>query len=78
MTRSRSSRRNFADCLPVPEEEAHSLPRLLAARGIAGGAVYDGLVALAARAAGIALLTRDARALETYRVLAVPVEVAPD
>jgi predicted nucleic acid-binding protein len=69
---------NFSDILPVPVEEARSLPRLLAARGIAGGAVYDGLVALAARAAGIALFTRDARALDTYRVLAVPVQVAPD
>jgi predicted nucleic acid-binding protein len=69
---------NFADVLPVPADEARVLPRLLAARGIAGGAVYDGLVALAARAAGISLLTRDARAFDTYRVLAVPVEVSSD
>jgi hypothetical protein len=68
---------NVTESVPVPAAEARSLPRLLAAQGIAGGAVYDGLVALAARAAGITLLTRDARALDTYRVLAVPVEVAP-
>jgi toxin FitB len=68
---------NFTESVPVPAEEARSLPRLLAGQGIAGGAVYDGLVALAARAAGITLLTRDARALDTYRALAVPVEVAP-
>lgn len=34
--------------------------------GIAGGAVYDGLVALAAKEHGVALATRDARARGTY------------
>ncbi|MCM3920370.1 hypothetical protein ND748_01540 [Frankia sp. AiPs1] len=39
--------------------------------GIAGGAVYDGLVALAAKAHGLALATRDARARGTYEAVGV-------
>jgi hypothetical protein len=42
-------------------------------RGIAGGAVYDGLVALAAKEHGVALATRDARARGTYDALGVKV-----
>jgi predicted nucleic acid-binding protein len=38
---------------------------------IAGGAVYDGLVGWCARSAGLALLTRDRRALPTYQTLGV-------
>jgi predicted nucleic acid-binding protein len=49
----------------------------LAAVGIAGGAVYDALVGAAAREHGAGLATRDRRALETYRALAVRVEVIP-
>lgn len=40
---------------------------------ISGGAVYDGLVALAARSHGLTLATRDARARSTYEALGVPV-----
>ena len=40
--------------------------RRLSELGIAGGAVYDGLVALAAQEAGIVLLPRDRRAVDTY------------
>lgn len=36
-------------------------------RGIVGGAVYDGLVAMSARAHGASLLSLDRRAAETYR-----------
>lgn len=43
--------------------------------GIAGGAVYDALVGASAREHGIALATRDRRALETYRALDVQVEI---
>ena len=42
---------------------------------IAGGAVYDGLVALAAQEAGIPMLTCDRRALVTYARLGVVVDV---
>ncbi|MCU0279788.1 MAG: PIN domain-containing protein [Candidatus Nanopelagicales bacterium] len=38
----------------------------MAARALAGGQVYDALIALAARGAGRKLLTRDARALPVY------------
>jgi predicted nucleic acid-binding protein len=43
--------------------------------GIAGGAVYDALVGAAAREHGIALATRDRRALDTYRALDVRLEL---
>jgi predicted nucleic acid-binding protein len=43
----------------------------LAAAGVGGGASYDGLVALEAMAHEQVLLTRDARAQETYRRLGV-------
>ncbi len=49
--------------------------RTLAAAGIAGGATYDGLVALAARAHGTLLLTRDMRAKPVYDALGVDYEV---
>jgi predicted nucleic acid-binding protein len=47
----------------------------LHALGIAGGAVYDALVGASAREHGLALATRDQRALETYRALDVRVEL---
>jgi predicted nucleic acid-binding protein len=53
------------------EELWSRLPGLL----IAGGAVYDALVGAAAGERGVPLLTRDARALETYRVLGLEVEL---
>lgn len=46
----------------------------LHALGIAGGAVYDALVGAAANEHGLALATRDRRAVETYRALDVQVE----
>jgi len=45
----------------------------LSGLGIAGGAVYDGLVALAAKEHGVALATRDARARGTYDAVGVNV-----
>lgn len=47
----------------------------LQAGGVAGGAVYDGLVGLAARATGILLLTADRRAVGTYSALSVAHEL---
>ena len=44
---------------------------LAAAEGIAGGAVYDALVAATAREAGATLLTLDRRAVTTYQLLRV-------
>lgn len=57
----------------LPAEIARTLPVRLAAAGIAGGAVYDGLVALAAGATSLPLATRDQRAAATYRALGVEV-----
>jgi predicted nucleic acid-binding protein len=47
----------------------------LAALGIAGGAVYDALVAATAAEHAITLATRDRRAAETYRALDVDFEL---
>jgi predicted nucleic acid-binding protein len=44
---------------------------------IAGGAVYDALVGAAAREHRLVLATHDRRALDTYRVLGVEVELLP-
>jgi predicted nucleic acid-binding protein len=55
--------------------EAAKLLASLAARGVAGGAVYDALVGAAAKQHGIPLATRDLRALQTYRALDVEVEI---
>jgi len=44
----------------------------------AGGSVYDALVGAAAAEHGLALATRDRRALDTYRALGVEVEILPD
>ena len=57
---------------PASAESTH---RLLADSGVAGGAAYDGLVALAARDYGVPLATRDARACATYEAFGVPVEL---
>lgn len=47
-------------------ETAAAAPVLLGRLGVAGGASYDGLVALAARDHDATLATRDARAVGTY------------
>lgn len=62
----------FADPLTLDPSGQRSAVAVLAAHGVAGGAVYDGLVALAALEHGLALATRDRRALGTYRRLGVP------
>lgn len=49
----------------------------LAELGIAGGSVYDALVGAAARHHGLPLLTRDRRAVDTYRTMGVDFEVLP-
>jgi predicted nucleic acid-binding protein len=66
---------NFpASVFLTPSQSARALATLAEA-GVAGGAVYDGLVALAATAAGIVLLTCDRRALPVYTALSVRVEI---
>jgi predicted nucleic acid-binding protein len=51
------------------------LPDTLSRLGIAGGAVYYALVALAAKEHGAALATRDVRARGTYDAVGVEVIV---
>lgn len=48
----------------------------LAGLGVSGGSVYDALVGATAAAHGVPLVTRDRRALGTYRALDVDVVVA--
>ncbi|MEV4736788.1 MULTISPECIES: PIN domain-containing protein [unclassified Microbacterium] len=60
----------------LPPREALRAVQTLSAAGIAGGAVYDGLVALAAKSAGVPLLTCDRRAVHTYAALGVDVVLA--
>jgi predicted nucleic acid-binding protein len=69
---------NFAESLPLGARSARVAHREFARRGIAGGATYDGLVALAARERGLVLVTRDARARSTYEALGVSTEVLAD
>lgn len=67
--------RNFDPACVLDGATARALHSELAPLGIAGGAVYDALVALAARAAGITLATRDRRAEGTYIALGVRVDL---
>ncbi len=66
---------NFPGSRFLSAQGAERLHARLASLGIAGGAVYDALVAAAAAEHGITLATRDARAAETYRALEVGFEL---
>ncbi len=66
---------NFTDVVAPPRRVSGNLPAVLAPLGIAGGAVYDALVGLAAQAAAITLVTRDARAIPTYTAVGTTIEV---
>lgn len=66
----------FPDPLLLGPRSAARLPEVLARLGIAGGAVYDALVALAAFEHGASLATRDARAKVTYDIVGVDVLLA--
>lgn len=65
----------FAPPLVLGADVAGRLPDVLAGLGIAGGAVYDALVALTAAEHYQALATRDARAKPTYEAVGVQVVV---
>ncbi len=66
----------FTQPLLLRPGTAERLPDVLGRLGIAGGAVYDALVALAAAEHGADLATRDARARPTYETVGVRVLVA--
>lgn len=65
--------RAFPASVALQPKVAVKAVSIFVAAGIAGGAVYDGLVALAARESGIRLLSCDRRALTTYQALGVDV-----
>ena len=65
----------FAAPFMLSRPLARKLPDTLSRLGIAGGAVYDALVAMAAKEHGTTLATRDARARGTYDVVGVTVIV---
>jgi toxin FitB len=65
----------FSPPLMLSSSRTRKLPDALSSLGIAGGAVYDALVALAAREHGAVLATRDARARGTYDAVGVKVIV---
>jgi hypothetical protein len=56
---------------PPPASAQRDLVRLFAENGRAGGAIYDGLVALTAKLAGAALTTADTRAAPIYELVGV-------
>jgi predicted nucleic acid-binding protein len=63
----------FTTPLTLSGQAAREVHATLSGLGVAGGAVYDGLVALAAKKHGMALATRDARARGTYDAVGVSV-----
>lgn len=75
---ARLLRTRFAGPLHLRPKTAARLPEILSEHGIAGGAVFDALVALAAMEHGAELATRDARATATYEAIGVRIVVAGD
>jgi predicted nucleic acid-binding protein len=69
-------RERFAAPLVLGREVSARLPDVLADLGIAGGAVYDALVAFAAVEHHAELATRDARARATYEIVGARVVAA--
>jgi len=65
----------FARTLLLTPETTAQLPHRLADLQIAGGAVYDAMVALAALGHDAQLATRDARAKATYERIGVDTTV---
>lgn len=69
---------NFPGSRYLSAEGAKAVVDRLAREGLAGGSVYDALVAAVAAEHRRVLATRDRRALDVYRVFGVEVEVLPD
>ncbi len=65
---------NFPETVFLAEREAAKLGSELAAAGISGGAVYDGLVGAAARQHDRPLLSGDTRARPVYDALGVRIQ----
>jgi len=69
---------NFPQNRFLSPDRAAVLIEALGKAGIAGGSVYDALVAATAIEHGLKLATRDQQALVTYRALGVDVEMLAD
>ncbi|MGH9129876.1 MAG: PIN domain-containing protein [Acidimicrobiales bacterium] len=65
--------RTFVEVMSLAEEDQRTVVATLAAKGVSGGAAYDGIVALTARRVEAQLCTRDRRARATYEALGVDV-----
>lgn len=66
---------NFPGTKFLSPDATRALLGDLAAKGIAGGSVYDALVGAAAAEHHTTLATRDRRAIDTYRSLNVALEI---
>jgi predicted nucleic acid-binding protein len=66
---------NFPHTRFLSADRAAALLTSLPGNGLAGGAVYDALVGAAALEHELTLVTRDKRALDTYRTLDITVEL---
>jgi len=66
---------DFPESVFLGEDEAATLSRDLARLGISGGAVYDALVAAAAKQRGCPLVSGDTRARSVYEAVGVAIEV---
>lgn len=71
----RLEQKNFPESRFLSATDSRDLVRELALAGLAGGALYDGLVGAAARKHNLPLVTCDRRAEPTYRLLAVDYEL---
>lgn len=68
-------RQRFEAPAVLDARAARSALSILAESDVAGGATYDGLIALAAKSTGLPLATRDRRAEGTYRRLGAQPEM---
>ena len=66
---------NFPDSCFLSEERTRELTATIGESGLAGGAVYDALVGAAAAERTIPLVTRDRRAIDTYRLVGAAFEL---
>lgn len=73
---ARLLKERFVAPLLLGQATAARIPETLGRLGIAGGAVYDALVALAAIEHGATLATRDGRAKGTYEIVGVRIVTA--
>jgi len=68
----------FGDPIPMVPDDHLALLAMFASAGVVGGAVYDGVIGLTAKRAGLQLATRDRRAVPTFLALGVGHELMAD